>query len=659
MGKIWIAGRGFDIDAKVVRWDEGPRFNAHSTFCIGDGADRCREGQYPYSEKAVNRKPNRFRFRPALKRFKENIPLEAAQAVVRQFILHHDGCKDAKMCFKVLHNERGLSCHFILDNDGTLYQTLDLAYMAFHAAGFNAGSIGVEMCNRGDAKKWPGYYRDRNMKRTSTTVRVHGHIYKAYRFTPEQHDTMRALAKGLQRALPNLPVEYPQDSPGHQAWGQIANAQQYAGYLGHYHTTRRKWDPGPFDFKDFCEKARGSLCFPIFAKKDKTRSRPEIPDASDLLNEEAEKLYAINETQSEGGYFPVGPKADDRDARLWHGGLHLTGSIKKPVYAPFPGRLMAARMGSPTDVGSVNFVLLRHDMTIGTASIRFYSLYFHLLDELETDPKERGVPEWLAAESWQKKKANSRTVLLNEPIEAGRIIGRMGEGGPFGHRRAQIHFEIFSANEVTEEIVAENQDFLREPWEIIDGTIGGRFSNESRINDLLDTSPKDGAITRAELLGFFRTKADRRLTRNLVTLHTSEWTNSPSWYDSLKVAKEYAKVGDKELKRLIDRQIKPTIWWTDTVARHAKLPPDGVVYHYHPLAFVRFINSMLLQAKALAKDGVGAFDESLAKETPEGVTDDLGDEEGESFVNERELEGEHYDFDDKMPLEDIIQGFPD
>ena len=73
----------------------------------------------------------------------------------------------------MLHDERGLSCHFIIDNDGTIYQGLDLALMGFQAGGFNAHSIGVELCNRGDAKKYAGYYetgrasRDRNAPQTT------------------------------------------------------------------------------------------------------------------------------------------------------------------------------------------------------------------------------------------------------------------------------------------------------------------------------------------------------------------------------------------------------------------------------------------------------------------------------------------------------------
>ncbi|MEM9489777.1 MAG: hypothetical protein AAGC55_11565, partial [Myxococcota bacterium] len=253
---------------------------------------------------------------------------------------------------------------------------------------------------------------------------------------------------------------------------------------------------------------------------------------------------------------------------------------------------------------------------------------------------------------------NRKIVLMSEPIEAGRIIGRMGQGGPFGHRRAQIHFEIFSSEEITQKIKDENQDLLTERWEVIDGTVGGRFSIDKQVNDLIDTQPADGQITREELLRFFRSNASRRLTRNMVTLHTSEWIDSPSWYESLRASKDFAAVDDRKLKELVRQQIEPTIWWKDRVARHAKIPRDGVVYHYHPLSFVRFLNSMLLQAKALGKaEGIGDFDESQAAVTPDGVTDDFGDESGDSFVEASELEGEQVDKD--LPLEDLVQGFPD
>ncbi len=123
MGKIVVAGKAFDVEAKVIGyWDRGG-YNAHVEGCTGPGSERCTDGVTPYGEKAKNRRANRYARRPALRRFGKDahkIPLSAAQAVVRQFVLHHDGVNSAKTCFKVLHNERGLSCHFLLDNNGTV-----------------------------------------------------------------------------------------------------------------------------------------------------------------------------------------------------------------------------------------------------------------------------------------------------------------------------------------------------------------------------------------------------------------------------------------------------------------------------------------------------------------------------------------------------------
>ena len=71
------------------------------------------------------------------------------QRVVDQFVVHYDVCGIAKQCFNVLHDHRGLSVHFMLDLDGTIYQTLDLKERAFHATTSNHRSIGIEIANMG------------------------------------------------------------------------------------------------------------------------------------------------------------------------------------------------------------------------------------------------------------------------------------------------------------------------------------------------------------------------------------------------------------------------------------------------------------------------------------------------------------------------------
>src|SRR5262249_51879002 len=75
--------------------------------------------------------------------------LPLLQDVVDQFVIHFDACGTSKKCFQVLHDERCLSVHFMLDLDGTIYQTLDLKESAWHATIANGRSIGIEIANVG------------------------------------------------------------------------------------------------------------------------------------------------------------------------------------------------------------------------------------------------------------------------------------------------------------------------------------------------------------------------------------------------------------------------------------------------------------------------------------------------------------------------------
>ncbi len=68
---------------------------------------------------------------------------------VDQFVIHYDAAGSSRQCFKVLHEVRELSSHFLLDLDGTVYQTLDLSARAWHATIANDRSVGIEIANIG------------------------------------------------------------------------------------------------------------------------------------------------------------------------------------------------------------------------------------------------------------------------------------------------------------------------------------------------------------------------------------------------------------------------------------------------------------------------------------------------------------------------------
>ncbi len=75
--------------------------------------------------------------------------LPTLQRVVDQFVIHFDACGTSRQCFNVLQDHRDLSVHFMLDLDGTIYQTLDLKERAWHATSSNSRSIGIEIANIG------------------------------------------------------------------------------------------------------------------------------------------------------------------------------------------------------------------------------------------------------------------------------------------------------------------------------------------------------------------------------------------------------------------------------------------------------------------------------------------------------------------------------
>lgn len=645
-GILYIGGEKFQVDAPVVNWHDNG-WDATSPFCVptpqemspGCPPSPDGHGQFPHGPPVVTY-TKRYSTRPNLPENK--LSYNAVKAMVKQFVVHHDGCLNAEMCFNVVQNERGLSVHFLLDNDGTIYQTIDLGLMAYHAAEWNLYSIGVELCNRGDALKEPDYYkRHGDPNRGTQLCKINNNTIKAFRYTDAQNDAFFRLCRELTKLLPNLPADYPQSTPGEQMWNTLPNAlserERYAGYIGHYHLTQQKWDPGPFDFKDFCTRLRGALCFPMFPKMEPAKpgeDKPVVPDDSSDLKQASNDLYKLNEERADGGYFPVGPWGE---SRLWHGGIHVIGKPDGGVFAPYPGRLVAARMGKDSPIGSFNFVLLRHELTLGKAKLRLYSLYMHLADEL----KRTKPVDWMAKDGWKASGKPGAVVLLDEPIEAGALIGHVGKVGPGDLSRSQVHIEFFSDHFL---------EGFEDQWQMIDGSAGGRFCEAPDIDGVIDQN-KDHILSRQEITEFFAAGQGEQL-RHMVTLHVSEWTAEPNWAEALKAPKDF-KLTKKpaEIDAMVDEQITPGLWWDATVAAHCRLPMDGVVFHYHPVAFISWYKNKLIEAALAASKTREKLDDKNARKVPPTITDDR---EGGSM---RSAENVAEDQCNNLTLEQMVQGF--
>lgn len=204
--------------------------------------------------------------------------LPLLQTVVDQFVIHFDAAGTSRRCFEVLQDERGLSVQFMLDLDGTLYQTLDLKESAWHATKSNSRSIGIEIANIGTfsatnpgrSAKW--YVKDdagktrievadalglsgirnrdlilRPARNEPVTGSIHGRDMTQYDLTPQQYEAFIRLTATLCTIFPKLRCDYPRDAEGKLLLRVLDDKEwaAYQGLLGHYHVQTNKVDPGP------------------------------------------------------------------------------------------------------------------------------------------------------------------------------------------------------------------------------------------------------------------------------------------------------------------------------------------------------------------------------------------------------------------------------
>ena len=163
------------------------------------------------------------------------------------FVCHWDVCLNSKSCFKVL-SQRGLSVHFLIDNDGTIYQLLDMNHIAYHAGSskWNANSIGVEITNA-YYPKYQSWYRKNGFGERPVwkEKKVHGSYLEPFLgFYDVQLDALKALMKAVNNAT-GIPLETPNSS----TISAPAVRGSYKGFISHYHLKKNKIDCAGLDLK--------------------------------------------------------------------------------------------------------------------------------------------------------------------------------------------------------------------------------------------------------------------------------------------------------------------------------------------------------------------------------------------------------------------------
>jgi hypothetical protein len=156
--------------------------------------------------------------------------IELARQGAEAIILHTDGLRTARLTQQVLTN-KGLSTHFIVDWDGTLYQCADPgSFVTLHAAEHNSRTVGIDLNN--DLPDLLGRNRDQQDYRypdgadknklhrrpRSEVLRINGSPKQSYGYCDPQYTALIELLKVLCNVL-DIPQEPPSTSGVRSSWG--------------------------------------------------------------------------------------------------------------------------------------------------------------------------------------------------------------------------------------------------------------------------------------------------------------------------------------------------------------------------------------------------------------------------------------------------------
>jgi len=288
--EIMVCGQLYHTTAKVVLWTDPGGYDAYRVERRFAPIEQAAWGK---GEAPNLKRPNRY---GARRKGLSPTEIESTRGggwdlptlakVVDQFVIHFDARGSARKCFEILHDVRGLSVHFMIDLDGTIYQTLDVKEAAWHATIANGRSIGVEIANIGaypaNAKNpFDDYYLKGSDGKIHlldpdtglpSSLRpaggdlvsgdVQGQTLKQYDFTPEQYNALTRLAATLCTLFPKIHPDYPRDSSGKLIPHKLDSADyaRFQGILGHYHVQINKVDPGPaFQWEQFIRTTRALM----------------------------------------------------------------------------------------------------------------------------------------------------------------------------------------------------------------------------------------------------------------------------------------------------------------------------------------------------------------------------------------------------------------
>lgn len=164
-----------------------------------------------------------------------------------QFVNHWDATLSSTSCVKII-NRRELSMHFCIDNDGTIYQLMDMQDAAFQAGNkfSNIIGLGVEISNA-FYTKYQSWYKKKGFgaRPIAEGTRLHGRkIEDHLGFYDIQLEALAALWECVSYAC-GIPLEICKTKGVDEA----CVSGDFSGFINHYNLTDRKIDCASLDME--------------------------------------------------------------------------------------------------------------------------------------------------------------------------------------------------------------------------------------------------------------------------------------------------------------------------------------------------------------------------------------------------------------------------
>lgn len=219
------------------KWTERQAEESHALLetATGDNVIICNGNKFPIKwDKVVT-----FMDRPSIMPDQNSYKRCTETRFPSMFVNHWDATLSSSHCARILNN-RGLSVHFMIDNDGTILQALDTNHIAYHAGGWNSLSIGVEITNA-YYPKYQSWYVKNGFGERPMKENVVVHNSKLEPFLGFYDVQLKALAAlwAVISVAHNIPLEIPTMN---HAVDPMCRDKKFKGFCAHYSLTKNKID---------------------------------------------------------------------------------------------------------------------------------------------------------------------------------------------------------------------------------------------------------------------------------------------------------------------------------------------------------------------------------------------------------------------------------